>query len=244
MVFALLALATLIMLFPFTYASYQFIQEKKANAPKGYIFPSFSDMKITLVSSVIFAILEISMRKLFYFIFIPFCKEQNDVKIRHLKSEKGAFCMFKVVYFAWASGWGYYVLKDTYYLPPALGGRGDLSISFKEFPYANHVPQLKEYLLITMGYHVGGLFTHFFGTRRNDFLEMGLHHIVSIYLFGGCYLLNVWECGSVIALLHDIADITTNVTKFLAESRFKIPLVIVFLFHMCIWFYTRNFLLP
>jgi hypothetical protein len=73
--FALLAAATLIMLFPFTYASYQFIKEKKENAPKGYEFPSINDMKITLVSSVIFAILEISMRKLFYFIFIPFCKE-------------------------------------------------------------------------------------------------------------------------------------------------------------------------
>ena len=74
--------------------------------------------------------------------------------------------MFKVVYFAWASAWGYYVLKDTYYLPPALGGKGDLSVSFKEFPYANHIPQLKKYLLITMGYHVGGLFPHFFGTRK------------------------------------------------------------------------------
>ena len=95
-----------------------------------------------------------------------------------------------------------------------------------------------------MGYHFGGLFTHFFGTRRNDFLEMALHHIVSIYLFGGCYLLNGWECGSVIALLHDIADITTNITKCGAESRFKTPVVIVFLIHMSVWFYTRNFLLP
>ena len=30
--------------------------------------------------------------------------------------------MFKAVYFFWATAWGYYVLKDTYYLPKALGG--------------------------------------------------------------------------------------------------------------------------
>ena len=95
-----------------------------------------------------------------------------------------------------------------------------------------------------MGYHVGGVFTHFFGTRRNDFLEMGLHHIVSIYLFGGMYLLNLWEAGSVIALLHDIADVTTNLTKMGAESRFKTALLTIFIFHMFLWFYTRNFLLP
>ena len=95
-----------------------------------------------------------------------------------------------------------------------------------------------------MGYHCGGLITHFFGTRRNDFVEMGLHHILSLYLYGGAYLYNFIEVGCVIAFLHDIADITTNIVKALAETKLKIPTAIVFVFHMCIWFYTRNLLLP
>lgn len=73
---------------------------------------------------------------------------------------------------------------------------------------------------------------------------MGLHHIVAIYLFGGCYLFNCWEVGSVIAFLHDIADITTNLVKALAESNFKMATVVVFVTHMCIWFWTRNCVLP
>ena len=91
---------------------------------------------------------------------------------------------------------------------------------------------------------MGGFVSHFFNDRKNDFVEMALHHIVAIYLFGGCYLSNVWEIGSVIAFLHDIADITTNIVKCLAESQFKIATAIVFIIHMCIWFYTRNLLLP
>ena len=96
-----------------------------------------------------------------------------------------------------------------------------------------------------MGYHVGGLITHFFSSSKaNDFIEMGLHHIVAIYLFGGCYLFNAWEIGSTIAFLHDIADITTNLVKALAESVFKLATVGVFLTHMSIWFWTRICVLP
>ena len=95
-----------------------------------------------------------------------------------------------------------------------------------------------------MGYHVGGLITHFLGTRRSDFVEMGLHHILSLYLYGGAYLYNLLEVGCVIAFLHDTADITTNVVKALAETKLKMPTAIVFITHMVIWFYTRNFLLP
>jgi hypothetical protein len=95
-----------------------------------------------------------------------------------------------------------------------------------------------------MGYHVGGLLSHFVTTRKNDFVEMGFHHIVALYLFGGCYLFNAWNCGSVIALLHDIADITTSITKTLTETNSKNLLGLVFVTHMSIWFYTRNLLLP
>ena len=95
-----------------------------------------------------------------------------------------------------------------------------------------------------MGYHVGGLYTHFFGTRRNDFIEMALHHIVAIYLFGGCYLFNAWEVGGTIAFLHDIADITTSLVKTLVETKAEMATLVTFLTHMAIWFYTRNLNLP
>ena len=116
--------------------------------------------------------------------------------------------------------------------------------NFKGVPYHPHPPQLKMYLLVTMGYHVGGFVTHFFAARKNDFLEMTLHHIVAIYLFGGCYVLNMLNIGSVIAFLHDIADITTNMTKTLTETNYTKCTAVVFITHMCVWFYTRNLVYP
>lgn len=85
---------------------------------------------------------------------------------------------------------------------------------------------------------------HFLSPRKNDFVEMALHHIVAFYLFSGCYLCNVWEMGSVIAFLHDVADITTNIVKALAETKYGNVTAGFFVYHMAVWFYTRNLLLP
>lgn len=95
-----------------------------------------------------------------------------------------------------------------------------------------------------MGYHLGGLITHFIGTRKNDFIEMALHHIVALYLFGGMYLFNIWEAGSAVAFLHDIADISTNCVKMLSETKDKKFLPWLFVTHMAIWFWTRLYVLP
>jgi len=54
-----------------------------------------------------------------------------------------------------ATSFGYYVLKDEYNFPKALGGSGDFSLTFKENPYPKHVPYLNEYFLIICGYHLG-----------------------------------------------------------------------------------------
>lgn len=151
---------------------------------------------------------------------------------------------FKGIYFIIVTTWGYLVLKDTDFLPTVLGGKGEAQNSWINYPYPKHVPGLKNYLLIPMAYHVGGLFVHFLTTRKNDFIEMGLHHIVSFYLFSGCYMCNVWEIGSAIAFLHDIADVTTNIVKGFAETKYSYVTAAFFVTHMAIWFYTRNIILP
>merc|ERR1711939_442220 len=95
-----------------------------------------------------------------------------------------------------------------------------------------------------MGYHVGGLITHVIEPRRNDFMEMMLHHIVAFYLYFGYYMANCWKIGSVIALLHDIADISANSTKSISETRFQNLAAILFVLNMVVWFWTRLVVLP
>lgn len=113
-----------------------------------------------------------------------------------------------------------------------------------DWPYRVHRDGLKEYLLIPMSYHVGGVVVHFMTTRKNDFIEMGLHHILTFYLFAGCYMCNAWEIGSIIAFQHDIADIMTNFTKALGETPYANTTIFFFIILMIVWFYTRCWLLP
>lgn len=81
-------------------------------------------------------------------------------------------------------------------------------------------------------------------TKRNDFVEMGLHHIVAIYLFGGLYFFNLWEPGSTIAFLHDIADIFVGMSKTLGETKYTNLTGFVFVLNMIVWFWTRLIVLP
>ena len=95
-----------------------------------------------------------------------------------------------------------------------------------------------------MGYHLGALTEHFFHSRRSDFIEMALHHFLSLYLYGGSYLCNAWECAGVIAFLHDTAAITTDLTKLLTETKYKWATATVFFFHLGLWSYTRMYVYP
>lgn len=152
----------------------------------------------------------------------------------------------RVIYFIGATAWGYMVLKDEYWFPWEIGGKGvSYREAFKEFPYGNFDKiGMKEYLLWTMGYHTGGLIVHVFEERRASFVEMALHHIVTFYLYCGMYFYNVWSIGGVIAYLHDIADIPGHLTKFFTETNYKNCTVVVFITCMIVWFYTRCMVLP
>ena len=152
-----------------------------------------------------------------------------------------------MLYFSFSATWGYIVLSKTDYLPPFLGGPPngsfkniELSTIFVEYPEA-----LRDYSLFTMGYHLHDLIIHaFVEERMNDFEEMLLHHIAAISLYF-CYIFgNMLGVGSVIAFLHDLADILGKASKLLNSTIYQNGSVVAFLCCICVWGYTRIFWLP
>jgi len=129
-------------------------------------------------------------------------------------------------------------------MPKLLGGSGSYSNCWIEFPYQKHVPGLKYYYLILMGYHAGALIVHFMHSKKNDFIEMGLHHIVTLQLIGGSYLINIWEIGAVIFLIHDFSDITISISKGLSQTVYQKITAVLFISNMGVWFYTRMVVFP
>jgi len=228
----------------FTKDVYDSVLIKWERCPPGYELPRMADFTVTVAASLVFAALEYLFKHILYVIFIPWCKEQNNLKERENRSKKGCFSIYRTIYFIFAVAWGYIVLKDQDYLPPSLGGSGDISNAWKNYEFPTHAPGMKMYTLVTMGYHVGGLISHFMHPKGNDFLEMALHHFCAFYLFFGYYMANCWEIGMVIAFLHDIADIFANITKWGSNTRWTKVTVFFFLINMAVWFHTRLIVLP
>jgi len=219
-VFIILGVLTLVWMIPFTIAGKNFSAENYKNKPSDYEFPVFSDMKIPMATSVVFYGIQVLCERIFTSLTMPYIKACKSESEKEMRAKKSAKYLFRLFYFLGAIIWGYRVLINQPYMPRALGGKGDFVLAWDNFPYQQHAPELKEYILVLMGYHFGGLISHFFHSRKNDFIEMGLHHIVAIYLYGGGYLFNAWEASAVICLIHDLADFTTGICKAGAETRF------------------------
>ena len=123
-------------------------------------------------------------------------------------------------------------------------GKGDMKLCTKDFPLHQYPKGLKVYYLGTMGYHLYSLFYHATAKTRNDFVEMFLHHSVTIALYGFSYYCNITNGGSMIIFLHDIADIFTSGIRCFSETNFKILSIISAIMMLFSWFYTRICVFP
>ena len=111
---------------------------------------------------------------------------------------------------------------------------------FKDHPYAAHSRFLKEYYFIEISFHLSSLVQHLINSHENDFIEMVFHHMVTLYLMFGSYMMNVWECGAVISFLHDACDVAVFITKTLSQTDYEIPLISSFAWMLLSWGWFRK----
>jgi len=111
-------------------------------------------------------------------------------------------------------------MKDTFMFPTYLGGSGDIFLLFKDFPYLDFPSGYKYYFTGTMGFHLANCIHHLTTTEKsNDYFEMIVHHLVTLYLYGYSYMIHACG-GGVIAVLHDIADIFISNARIWAETEY------------------------
>lgn len=125
-----------------------------------------------------------------------------------------------------------------------MGGSGELSQMTKGYPYAAHAQQLKEYMLMLAGYAVSELYILFTANHNSScFVEYAFHHLVTIALFMSSYMLNLWEVGALIALIHDSSEILVSLLKTLSETHFDKSAftALVFVMTIAVWTYARLF---
>ena len=165
LVFLLFAICSALLLLPFTYYGYIKCMENYNNAPKDYEYPVISDLYICAIHSQVFVLLLKILSQPLTFLLRPICKGQDNPQELNLRSKKAGTCLAKGFYMMYAASFGYYVLKDTEFMPTYLGGKGDYSLLYDGGPYQKKIPLLKEYYISCTSYHLGMLTSHLFAKR-------------------------------------------------------------------------------
>lgn len=79
---------------------------------------------------VITMMLEALITEIGYPCFYHICKEKENEKVRQARTRKAVRNIFKFLYKSFSFFAGWYTLKDSFILPPSLGGIGDLNNMF------------------------------------------------------------------------------------------------------------------
>jgi len=80
--------------------------------------------------------------------------------------------------------------------------------------------------------------------RKHDFVEMILHHSLTIVLIVFSYMANFWKLGALTMFLHDSSDIWLNLVKTSIETTFKVHIPVGAVVMPGVWFWMRIFVFP
>ncbi|CAG9801932.1 unnamed protein product [Chironomus riparius] len=110
---------------------------------------------------------------------------------------------------------------------------------FRDFPRHSLDNGLWWYYNITLAFYTSQSVFHFFETRRKDFWQMFIHHILTITLLIVSWTVNAVRSGSLIVFVHDIADVLLEGGKSLNCTKYNKFASILFAAFIPVWIITR-----
>ena len=211
-----------------------------------YNWPKYSDLILALLSSIIIGVIFELIQYFFISFSLQFISQKYQKIERQERAARLVKSLFKGTYFVFATGFAYYVAKDAYFMPKSLGGSGDIENTFKGYPYADYsgIDYFKEYFMIQLGYHFHSFVSLFFFPIRNDFMEMLLHHSMTVSLVSLAYLMNYLPISLLILYCHDISDIFVCFSRVFVDTDFKKTTFVFYVGLMISWVYTRLYIFP
>merc|ERR1712093_62114 len=115
-----------------------------------------------------------------------------------------------VGFYTWA--WSYnaaYLFKQDWFWNPI--------VSFLDnFPRQANEFEISFYYSLQIGWYLHGVYTHFFlDTKKSDFAIMIVHHVVTLSLLYGAYVLGYFRVGMLVMFSMDVCDIFLYSAKIL-----------------------------
>ncbi|KAF8529143.1 longevity assurance proteins LAG1/LAC1 [Hysterangium stoloniferum] len=113
-----------------------------------------------------------------------------------------------------------------------------------EYPYWQMTPLMKSYYLLHSAYWTQQLLVLALGLEkpRKDFTELVVHHIVTLWLIGWSYLINLTPIGNAVFLSMDASDVFLALSKLCNYLRLEQTKNISFAWFIVVWTYFRHWL--
>ncbi|XP_029833159.1 ceramide synthase 6 [Ixodes scapularis] len=133
--------------------------------------------------------------------------------------------------------YGLYALSDKPWL-------WDTMHCWYDYPHHSVTNDLWWYYMIELGFYMSLTMSQFMDTKRKDFWQMFVHHILTILLLSFSWACNLHRIGSLVLIVHDFADVPLEAAKMakyvkrqrLADATFAV-------FTIC-WLISRLGLYP
>ena len=242
-------LVLLLMVIPFLLKflkEFNTIVDMRKSGDPSYPWPQYTDLYKAVLATTVFLVLSIVFTRVYRPVAELLVSEKYKGRERQFKVEKMIDCTFKGSYYIFASVLGYVAAKDSYFLSPLLGGKGSTDLMFTDFPYQRleELLLIRNYLIIQLGYHLFSLIQHVFKEPKNDFIEMLLHHIVTVALVGLAYYMNYMTMSLLVLFCHDFSDVFGSLVRIFVDTKYKNFAVICYVGLLLSWFYMRLVVFP
>ncbi|KAJ3799101.1 longevity assurance proteins LAG1 LAC1 [Lentinula aff. detonsa] len=158
--------------------------------------------------------------------------------IRKEKLDRFAEQGYAMAYFGIMGAWGYRIMGQL----PTWWYRTEAF--WIDYPHWDMKPELKRYYLMHMAYWIQQLLVLVLGLEkpRKDYYELVAHHLVTIWLVGWSYLINLTLIGNAVYMSMDIPDAFFAFSKLLNYLRAERAKVVSFIIFICVWTYFRHIL--
>ncbi|KIJ20248.1 hypothetical protein PAXINDRAFT_160852 [Paxillus involutus ATCC 200175] len=145
---------------------------------------------------------------------------------------------YAFVYFAVMGIWGCRIMTQL----PTYWYRTEYF--WIDYPHWAMKPELKRYYLMQSAYWCQQLIVLLLRLEkpRKDYNELVAHHLVTLWLIGWSYLINLTLIGNAIYMSMDIPDVFLAFSKILNYLQLTRAKLVAFVSFLCIWTYFRHYL--
>ncbi|KIH45596.1 Longevity-assurance protein, partial [Ancylostoma duodenale] len=121
----------------------------------------------------------------------------------------------------------------------------DVSECWRGWPHHNISSAVWWYYIIEASFY----WALFIGTlcvdvRRADFIQMMLHHGITIALLYVSWSMNMVRVGTLVLFVHDAADIFIEIAKIVRYANWQTTLNVLFVIFIVVWTATRLVFYP